>query len=60
MSKNKELIISLSLSLGIILSLLIATPNAYWQRYEFAIYYLIPVFIYILIYGLKGVDINDK
>ena len=57
--KNYKFLISLAPSLGVIFSLFIASPNAYWQRYEFAIYYLLPVFIYILIYGLKGVEIND-
>lgn len=50
---NKKWIIALAPSLGVIFSLLIATPYYYWARYGLAEYYLLPVYIIIMIYGLK-------
>lgn len=51
--KNYKFLISLAPSLGVIFSLLIASPNAYWQRYGLVEYYLLPVYVLILIYAFK-------
>lgn len=53
LNKNYKLIIGLSPSIGLIFSLLISSPIAYWQRYGLAEYYLLPIYIIILIYGIK-------
>lgn len=36
-------------SLGLIATLLIATPYVYWQRYGLAEYYLLPVYLFVLV-----------
>lgn len=45
--------IAVAPTLGLIATLFIATPYAYWQRYGLAQYYLIPVYILLIIYLLK-------
>jgi len=50
--KNRKWIwgIAIAPSIGLIATLMIATPHAYWQRYGLAQYYLIPVYIVSVFY----------
>ncbi len=52
-NKKSVYITALAPSLGLFVSLLLATPNAYWQRYGLAEYYLLPIYIIILILIFK-------
>ena len=45
--------IALTPILGLIITLFIATPYAYWQRYGLAQYYSLPIYGLVLIYLLK-------
>ena len=40
-------------TLGLAITLFVATPYAYWQRYGLAQYYLVPFYIFIVVYLLK-------
>lgn len=40
-------------SLGLIATLFIATPYAYWQRYGLAQYYLVPIYILMIVYLVR-------
>lgn len=57
LSKDKKSIIVLAPSLGVILTLMIASPYWYWQRYGMAQYYLIPIYIFFII---RYLDILGK
>lgn len=46
--KNTAGCISLTFSLGIFATMLIASPYYYWQRYGTAQYYLLPVYLYFI------------
>lgn len=46
-------------SVGLVLTLLIATPYAYWQRYGLAQYYLLPVYLLVACYLLGSKDIDE-
>lgn len=46
-------------SVGLVLTLLIATPHAYWQRYGLAQYYLLPVYLLVACYLLGSKDIDE-
>ena len=41
-------LVSVSVSVGIVLTLMIASPIGYWQRYELAQYYLLPFYSFIV------------
>lgn len=47
---NLYINLALAPSAGLILTLLIGTPYAYWQRYGLAMYYLIPFYIFTPLY----------
>lgn len=51
--RGEKYLIVLAPSIGLIGTLLIATPYVYWQRYGLAEYYLLPVYIFILSIVLK-------
>lgn len=48
---RKKLLYGLALapSAGLVMTLLIGTPHAYWQRYGLACYYLIPFYLFIVV-----------
>ena len=46
-------LIAISVSVGVMITLIIASPYWYWQRYGMAQYYLLPVYLYVIIYNLK-------
>ena len=46
--RKRHYIIAVAPSLGLIATLFIATPYAYWQRYGLAEYYLLPIYIFIM------------
>ena len=45
--------LGLALSIGIIITLIIASPYWYWQRYGMAQFYLLPIYIYFLIKDMR-------
>ena len=45
--------IAIAPSFGLIITLFIATPYAYWQRYGLAEYYLLPFYILLTLFVLK-------
>lgn len=45
--------LGLALSIGIIITLIIASPYWYWQRYGMAQFYLLPIYMYFLIKDMK-------
>lgn len=47
-------------SIGLVLTLLIATPHAYWQRYGLAQYYLLPVYFLLICYLLRSADTEEN
>lgn len=48
--------IALAPSVGLIITLLIGTPHAYWQRYGLACYYLLPFYLYIIVMLMRKED----
>lgn len=52
-TKKTQWGIAIAPSLGLIITLIIATPYAYWQRYGLAEYYLLPFYILLTIFVLK-------
>ncbi|MCI8530031.1 MAG: hypothetical protein HFH82_12925 [Lachnospiraceae bacterium] len=46
--KQLSLILSIVPCLGVLITLLIATPTSYWPRYMLVIYYMLPIFISII------------
>lgn len=51
--RRKKEVIALLPSVGLFLTLLIASPYYYWQRYGLAQYYLLPIYVYIFINGFQ-------
>ncbi len=49
LSKNYHMLITLGPTLGVVFSLFIATPNAYWPRYGLLEYYMLPVYVFIFL-----------
>ncbi len=54
--KNRKWVwgIVMAPSLGLVATLFIATPYAYWQRYGLAQYYLVPVYLLLAVYVSKA------
>ena len=52
--KRLELILPLMPIVGLIITLLIASPVAVWSRYGLAEYYLIPFYFIVFIFAIKG------
>ena len=52
-TRGGSYVIALAPSLGLIATLFIATPYAYWERYGLAEYYLLPVYIFMLCAVMK-------
>lgn len=46
--KQLSLILSIVPCLGVLITLLIATPTSYWPRYMLVIYYMLPILISII------------
>ena len=52
-NKKWKYLMVLAPSMGLVATLLIATPYAYWQRYGLAEYYLLPIYFFIFFAALK-------
>lgn len=53
LNNRNTLWMAIAPSVGIIATLIVATPHAYWERYGLAEYYLLPVYILLLFYAAK-------
>lgn len=50
--------VALAPSAGLVITLLIGTPHAYWQRYGLACYYLLPFYVFLFILLMHKDDTN--
>jgi hypothetical protein len=55
--KKKTLwLIALAPSTGVVVTLLIASPYYYWQRYGLTELYLLPLYLFLIIKGITADD----
>lgn len=46
-------LVAISVSVGVMITLILASPYWYWQRYGIAQYYLFPLYLYFIVHDLK-------